>query len=730
VLPLSSVSAADHPLRPFPEKAPDDDISEEFLTPYCASRPTAVQSNTFDKREEKITLTVQGQVVSDFSSFVTPLLSITDQNKDDYSLGFDQKAQRYMADYLEGRAYYEPFAEPSDPSTDESRDILARSGVFRKLAPKTYQDKLKRLLIQRSKQIYTSLDQLEKVYGFRPASIYVNPKTPVQNLKLEDFYLNWAPLQEDFTTLEKYQSAYSAWELKDDGKWANLWPYVPMFTREDSKGLITTHDEPKQISTSQTAVYHPHLARTYEVSSTLSNLLSPQENHISPVDPKLSSDWITPAPWNGDLFWIESGQNVPSDYGPVCDPKNTIVSSSGDLALDKSLETNVDSLKLDKQYIEFDNPRKDYKVRDKCGEHWSCESCTEGYDDINQRYTYFLDTNSPECFYTVPVRFSPTYLETKTPYLAQIMDRLSTGPTALFNIFKTSLEIDNDPPENWPGLGYEDEENPKYSFSNGPAEAGLKKPEDKAKYYYKYLGYLQCQKEKILARLLPEGQYQSFSSDCFPQPEDTSLSSTCSGDYPQAEPACAVCNIDAGSQYMANVGYPEIPEKMKAIFEAAAQKHNVPAAIIMGTMFSEGGFNRRECYGEWTDEIICSEEIPSCRECNISNQGATGPYQIIPTSALSDINPCNFESATFATASLLAKGKAGFGVALDWPDSSCPAGKYGEITYNTPAQGGSYATSCTNWTIKDIVTTARAYRGICDPAYFETIVDFWKFYSC
>jgi hypothetical protein len=623
----STVSAADHPLRPFPEETPKDKISQEFLTPYCASRPTAVQSNRFDRRHQTFTLEVYGDLTSDFTSFVTPLLSITDQNKADYNLPDNQKAQRYMADYLEGRAYYEPFAEligdpafleklqqntqltsnelnqiqagnpaPETQAKIDSSFMMSRYGVFRKLAPQTYQDKLKRLLIQRSKQnTYASLNQLEKVYGFRPASIYVNPDTPVQNLKLVDFYLNWAPLPEDFTTFEKYKLAYSTWELKDGGKWAKLWPYVPMFTREDSKGLIITHDEPYQTSTPQTAVFHPHLARTYEVSSTLSNMLSPQGRHTTPQDPKLSSDWITPAPWTTSTFWIESGQSVPSDYGSVCDPKNTVVSSSGDLALDKSLLTDVDSRRFkgtsQEDLVIVPNPEFPLPiVSDNCGDHWSCESCVEGYDQITQQPTFFLDDTG--CFFDQNVRFSPTYLETKTPYLAQIMERLSTGPAALFNIFRTTQEIANDPPENWPGLGYEDEENPIYSFSNGPAEAGLKNDGDQAKYYYKYLGYLQCQKEKILARLLPAGHYQSFAPECglgF-TPPPTEFNGQCTGEaFSKLNPPTETTDI--AHDYFQSTILPLLTDEVTSVYAEVEKQTGVPCEVLAGIHFIEGGNN-------------------------------------------------------------------------------------------------------------------------------------------
>ena len=139
-------------LRPFPNQFTKEEAAKELnpdspdpsLTIYCAQRPTAVQNNPIDKRQEKITLRGQGNLSADFSRFVTPLLSITDTSKADASLSDIDKSRQYLADYLEGRAYYEGVAE------DSSNLSVARLGVFRKLAPLTYQDQLKIAMIKRA----------------------------------------------------------------------------------------------------------------------------------------------------------------------------------------------------------------------------------------------------------------------------------------------------------------------------------------------------------------------------------------------------------------------------------------------------------------------------------------------------------------------------------------------------------------------------------------------------
>lgn len=492
-----------HPLRPFPGQVAEN-TDASFLTPYCAQRPTAVQPNSFDKRHKEITLKVQGSLTSDFKEFITPLLSITNPEKPDYDLPYEQQAKRYLADYLEGRAYYEPEAELNTPGIEYNQDLLLRTGVFRKLASSTHQDKLKRILIKRAAGDY-SLSQLEKKYGFKPSSVKINPKTPVQFLTLNDFYGKWAPIPEDFDIWENYQDAYDTWANCDSegnncSTWYTLWPYVPMFTREDATGYIVPFDEPGQTSSEPTKVYHPHLARTYEVASALNHLLTPLDSHQPTKDPNLSSQWVTPAPWAGDAWWIDSGQNLPPDSGTVCDPKNTLVLSSGDLALDDQINTTVNKT------LTIDNPNYD-------------PDCAVWVDTPNGGY--WDDSN---CFFDINVRFSPTSLKTRTPFLAEITDLLTTGQYALFNLFRPESEIQAEPPKNWPGVGFEAEESPQYSFSNGSAEAGLKNPGSTAKYFYKYLGWIHCQKEQLLRRLTPFYSYYTPFSSCSDAPSDDSLS--------------------------------------------------------------------------------------------------------------------------------------------------------------------------------------------------------------
>src|SRR3990172_2320835 len=313
----------------------------------------------------------------------------------------------------------------------------------------------------------------EELYGFTPASATVHNYTVTDgttNVQLLDFIGHEKPLPKDFDNDVVYQAALAAWRTSDGGKWAKLWPYVPMFSREDVKAFIEPVDEPGQTTNpNPIEVAIPHLARTYEVASALSFILSPYREDRSPTEPNLTSEWINSAPWTTDNWWLKSDENKAgnwNDLGPVCDPQQTVITSSGDLAHDE--RSNTATFKE----VEMANPFYDP----------DCEVIT--IDPI----THLPVVDDSACFVDQAVRYSPTYLKTYTPFLHSIMDQLLTGPNAVFSIFKPYSQIANEDLENWPAAGNSQEENLAYTFSGGSAEAGLRQPGSPASYYFKYLG--------------------------------------------------------------------------------------------------------------------------------------------------------------------------------------------------------------------------------------------------
>jgi len=280
--PSSTGTQNRHPLRPKPKEFTNWEKNRPGAnytqTLFCAQRPTAVQKQKFLKTDKELSLQITGTFLSNFEEFVTPLLSITNKDKDDYDLSYEQKAQRYLADYLGGRAYYELEIEPTKQELEANPqlqyDLFIRLGVFRKLAPLSLQDKYKRAMIYRASGIPAAanpsglepLDFFTDYYGFEPASPIVqnypvtclrgnnivaftqyndftNPCGSSQNVRLNSFdKTNWAPLPEEFDTPEEYASASATWKLLgggqidpdtgkiiEFGKWAKAWSYVPCF---------------------------------------------------------------------------------------------------------------------------------------------------------------------------------------------------------------------------------------------------------------------------------------------------------------------------------------------------------------------------------------------------------------------------------------------------------------------------------------------------------------------
>jgi hypothetical protein len=557
-----------HPLRPAPKNVTG---GQAPLTPYCVMRPIAVEQNRLNRRDPLIDLITVGSLTQDFSSFITPLLSITDPKKPDYALPYNEKAQRYLADFLEGRAYYEPQAEINQPNFSQSVDIFNRLGVFRKLAPASYQNELKRALIERATRNPSASDDVlgfpaaaEKIHNYI-VGYWDNSTQKVvdqgkgQAVTLKDFVGNWAPLPEDSGSASIYQAAayalaYSEWKTRDSGKWYQLWPYVPMFTREDSKGRIdiidsnpppaplfsgSGYEEQNQSDTSSVDVTHPHLARAYEVSTTLSYLLTPQNVHETATTPELKEEWM-PRLWEDNIMWLDPSYYRPTtaglgvEVGPVCDvdpAKINPITTSGDLAYDSSFSTSVNRKDLKVPNPQFD-PEAAMQVTDECGTHDACIECKSRYirridpnTGIATVNIGYVQDDSP-CFYYKNVSSSPDYLISYTPYLKEILTSLSGSDRAIFDLFKPA-GTEPEPYEeySWPGTGNEGEESPVYDYSadsgeHSRAEAGGRKPGDSQGYWYRYLGSIQCAKEKVLQVLQPfvTGQsYAPYAYECFPE---------------------------------------------------------------------------------------------------------------------------------------------------------------------------------------------------------------------
>lgn len=568
---VTATNFTTHPLRPFPKEVQETDKQ----TVFCAMRPLPVGQARIDMRVEfsgqpVVDIFTVGNLTQDFTEFIAPLMSITNPKKPDFNLPFNDKAQRYLLDFLEGRAYYEPTPEPANPTVEESWDLFNRLGVFRKLAPKTYQDELKRAVIQRANKSFSSDDN---PYGFEPASAEINNYTvgswQGQTVTLNDFVNNWAPLPKDFSgNPNLYQIAHANWLTKDGGKWSALWPYVPMFTREDTKGeilVINSNSPPnpppefpgtgfiEENLTDGTKgetshdVAHPHLARAYEVTTSLSYLLTPFEVHDSTQTPELADSWI-PSQWGNNSTWLDPSYKRPPftkygvELGAHCDPNPeliTLISSSGDFAYDDKFVTNVKRVDIGLTHEMINGPESvkgsaSSQDTANCGAQYDCETCIFDYTDpLTGEDIYHLDDAG--CFYYKQIRSNPNYLITYTPFLEQILTSLVGSPRAVFDLFKPA-GLEKKPYEeyDWPGIGNPGEDPPEYDYTptaytpphkkvveeKGWAEAGVKKPEDSQSYFYRYLGNVQCAKERVMQVLQPfitGSSYKPYAYKCFPE---------------------------------------------------------------------------------------------------------------------------------------------------------------------------------------------------------------------
>lgn len=151
---------------------------------------------------------------------------------------FEPTLHEDLTTYLEGQAFYQDQPEPTNPSFNQSQQLTAQAGVFRKLAPQTYQDELKIKFIK------------------------TNPNHPIgpDQIPARELNNHLPPLPKNFPSSSDYQTDYQIWMNSDNQKWFNLWPYVPMFSRPT--GLLGAIDS---------------FLRPSEANYELANLLTPAD---------------------------------------------------------------------------------------------------------------------------------------------------------------------------------------------------------------------------------------------------------------------------------------------------------------------------------------------------------------------------------------------------------------------------------------------------------------------
>ena len=224
---------------------------------------------------------ISGIYTVDLSAYELPLVSL---NRPGFSfLTFFNRAQEHLADYLEGRSYYEGRVEPQiSPWNLDWIAVWNRLGIMRKLTsvlPRhegtTVQDARKIAMIQGAGSSHHNYI-VSYTQGGEPSPW--GSGTPV---RLSSFNGNFPPEYSCDTIadplaknacIQDWRDDYEDWK---DTIYGKLWPYVPMYTREDAKGFVSVFPEPGQPFTTQTAeVSIPHLPRLQDVSGMLKGMLT------------------------------------------------------------------------------------------------------------------------------------------------------------------------------------------------------------------------------------------------------------------------------------------------------------------------------------------------------------------------------------------------------------------------------------------------------------------------
>lgn len=176
-----------------------------------------------------------------------------------------ESEQKYLADYFEGTDKYYYFYQ-------DAIQKMNHAGVWRKLAPKQTQDKLKREMVSRS-----CTKEEGGTHDYQVIS--ENGETAL----LSEINNHKPPSE----TETNYEEKYDAWENSDGGKWARLWAAVPMFSHEDTPGQIVPyvatkiHDTVTYPLPAQEVQKVPHVARLYEASKAVGEILKPKKEETA-----------------------------------------------------------------------------------------------------------------------------------------------------------------------------------------------------------------------------------------------------------------------------------------------------------------------------------------------------------------------------------------------------------------------------------------------------------------
>lgn len=290
---------------------------------------------------------------------------------------------------------------------------------------------------------------------------------------------------------------------------------------------------------------------------------------------------------------------------------------------------------------------------------------------------------------------------TKSPFLEYLYQNLVAGPAAIYKRFvaqDTAKDIE-DIPTKATYLATAPE------ISRGPSNL-QNTPTD---IYFPHLGSIYDYFLKNLQKLL--------------RPKDTADTTTIIPFVP------GTTNLNLTCQN--SCSHPNLPDSLKQIASIAGEVYGVPPSVILGLLFSEGGLNN-----PISPESVGANHADQCSCSGVS--GACGPGQFLGSfsyvtafkNKLSDPNVqsliqnmgwqigpnyspdrCQFSDVIFGIAAKVGKEHTG-------DDYTTHCNTTGQCESQTCAgvelNNRSGASSCSDWTDKDVVTAARQYLGYCE----------------
>ena len=174
----------------------------------------------------------------------------------------EESRERYIADYIDGTIGYKSVIDPAskppglandlfDPFADQYYELpfndprfVSYNSIVNKLVSQEYLDQLR----------YNLLDRVD------PNNL---SDLPVHNISIQSYAGDQAtlmdfvddparrrplpPAKQDRIGYILYRYQIKRWKELDDGKWARLWPYVPIATREDTPGNFQPLSQPPSV---------------------------------------------------------------------------------------------------------------------------------------------------------------------------------------------------------------------------------------------------------------------------------------------------------------------------------------------------------------------------------------------------------------------------------------------------------------------------------------------------